>query len=218
VLGAGGGHVFCAMAALCAMLRIAEAVADTPDGEPSMFDGEVRATNLQIFPKWLDALRRHHGTRGRMDGACTGSHFGTCESDAWEQLLARLRTRPRKEQIAEINGVMNRAKYVSDLANWGITDYWASPSEFFIKDGDCEDYAIAKFASLRALGVPNQALRILVVQDLNLKIPHAVLTVYTNQTWLLLDNQTSQVVELKAIRHYRPIYSLNESTWWLHRR
>jgi predicted transglutaminase-like cysteine proteinase len=217
VAGAGG-HLRCALAALCAVLRIAAAAADTPDSEPVMFDGEVRASNLQLFPKWLDALKRHQASHGRIDGSCTGSHFGTCDRDSWERLLAELRTRPRAEQIAAINGAMNRARYVSDLVNWGLPDYWASPSEFFAKDGDCEDYAIAKFASLRALGMPNEALRILVVQDLNLKIPHAVLVVYANRTWLLLDNQTSQVVELKAIRHYRPIYSLNEFAWWLHRR
>jgi predicted transglutaminase-like cysteine proteinase len=183
-----------------------------------MFDGEVRAINLQIFPKWLDALKRHRASDGRIATSCTGSQFGHCQPEAWHQFLGELRQLPMPEQISAVHRAMNRARYVSDLANWGVGDYWASPSEFFAKDGDCEDYAIAKYASLRALGIPNAALRVLIVQDLNLKTPHAVLTVYVDRTWFLLDNQTSQVIELRTVRHYQPIYSINETTWWLHRR
>jgi predicted transglutaminase-like cysteine proteinase len=123
-----------------------------------------------------------------------------------------------RAQIEAVNAVMNRARYITDQVNWGMSDYWATPAEFFWKDGDCEDFAIAKFMSLRALGFPNDTLRIVVVQDLNLKTPHAVLAVHLEQGWLLLDNQVSQVVELRRVHHYQPIFSLNETSWWLHRR
>ena len=45
-----------------------------------------------------------------------------------------------------------RTTYLEDLANYGLPDYWATPLQFLDRDGDCEDYAIAKFVSLRELG------------------------------------------------------------------
>jgi hypothetical protein len=34
----------------------------------------------------------------------------------------------------------------------------------------------------------------------------------------VLDNQISRVVPAEIINHYKPIYSINEQAWWLHRR
>ncbi|MBM3489300.1 MAG: hypothetical protein FJX68_02450 [Alphaproteobacteria bacterium] len=36
----------------------------------------------------------------------------------------------------------------------GVEDYWATLAEFFDKHGDREDYAIAKYLTLKAAGVP----------------------------------------------------------------
>ena len=112
---------------------------------------------------------------------------------------------------------MNKHPYITDPVNWGVDDYWASIGQFFAKDGDCEDYAIAKFYTLRELGWDNDQMRIVVLQDLNLRVAHAILVVQAGERTLVLDNQINQVVEAAAIRHYRPIFSLNETHWWLHR-
>jgi len=197
---------------LAAMPARADGLAISP-----MLEREIPSANLKLFPKWLTMLERHAGSRGRVDTPCTRSQFGECAADAWTSMLARLRGQPPAQQIEAVNATMNRARYVTDMQNWGIEDYWETPSEFFAKDGDCEDYAIAKFMSLRELGFPSAALRIVVVQDMNLMVPHAVLAVHQGQEWLLLDNQVTRVVELRQVRHYRPIYSLNESGWWLHK-
>lgn len=72
--------------------------------------------------------------------------------------------------------------------------------------------------SLRALGFDVAQLRIVVLQDLNLKVAHAILAVEIDgQTWIL-DNQIKRVIEEERIRHYRPVYSVNEQSWWLHRK
>ena len=60
-------------------------------------------------------------------------------------------------------------------------------------------------------------MRIVVLQDLNLKVAHAVLVVYIDGKALVLDNQITKVVESKRIKHYKPIFSINEGAWWLHR-
>jgi predicted transglutaminase-like cysteine proteinase len=61
-------------------------------------------------------------------------------------------------------------------------------------------------------------MRIVVVDDLNLRIPHAILVVYLGERAYILDNQISRVVPAEVVNHYKPIYSINEQAWWLHRR
>ena len=178
---------------------------------------EFRSADLRVFPKWTGVLARHERSRGMIARGCTRSQFGDCEAEHWYAFMAALKGKPAREQVEAVNTTMNRARYITDMVNWGVEDYWATPSEFFWKDGDCEDYAIAKYLTLRSLGFAEDSLRLLVVQDLNLKTPHAVLIVYLDGKALLLDNQIGTVIEADRVRHYRPIYSLNESGWWLHR-
>jgi len=96
-----------------------------------------------------------------------------------------------------------------------MEDYWETPHEFIEISGDCEDYAISKYTSLRALGVPADKMRIIILQDLNLGgIVHAVLGIYVDGELLILDNQIKQVTSALKIYHYRPIYGINEDAWW----
>ncbi|MCH7710387.1 MAG: hypothetical protein IH903_01990, partial [Proteobacteria bacterium] len=60
-------------------------------------------------------------------------------------------------------------------------------------------------------------MRIVVLQDMNLRLAHAVLVVYLDDEAFVLDNQIRWVVKESTIRHYRPYYSVNETSWWLHR-
>ena len=99
----------------------------------------------------------------------------------------------------------------------GAKDYWAPPGQFFSKFGDCEDYAIAKFLTLRALGFTGDELRVVVVRDLNLKIGHAILAAYIDGKIYILDNQIKQAIAATTIRHYRRIYSVNEDGWCPHK-
>jgi len=116
---------------------------------------------------------------------------------------------------------MNKAKYVQDKNNWGKNDYWATPQEFMARFGDCEDYAIIKYLSLRMLGWKDEDLRVVAVKDLNLKVGHAVLVVYMTtksgkRIPLVLDNQIKDVVKASSIRHYQPVFSINQKNWWRH--
>ncbi len=187
-------------------------------GAPSFFGTtEVRRDNLAPFPKWTGAMARYFEERGKQPGACQEDKFNQCHWQAWQKLLAESRAKPPLQQLEQINKFLNQYRYITDPINWGVDDYWESPSQFLARYGDCEDYAIAKFLSLRALGWDNDRLRVVVLQDLNLKIPHAVLVAQVDGKYFVLDNQIPQVVEASTIRHYRPIFSVNETAWWLHR-
>ena len=161
-----------------------------------------------------EALERAFVEIGKVQqGGCRDG----CSYSSWGQMVTNLRGKPLPEQLQGVNDFLNQAPYVVDQLNYGIDDYWSSPGEFFSRFGDCEDYAIAKFLSLRALGVPAANLRVVVVQDLNLKVGHAILAVFLSAGTLILDNQIMPVVRAESVHHYLPLFSLNETGLWLHR-
>lgn len=185
-------------------------------GEGLFNSNETRAANITMFPKWSGALSRYFSERRLADAPCSESAFNRCHLREWSAFLESLRSEDRRTQVDAVNSFLNRQPYLTDPRNYGIADYWATPSQFLTRDGDCEDYAIAKFLSLRALGFDNDMLRLVVLRDLNLKIGHAILVVYLDGERLVLDNQIRRVVRAELIHHYRPIYSINEQYWWLH--
>ena len=191
-----------------------------PDNAPvqSFFNSvETRRENLDNFSKWTGVLERQRlETEASME-TCKTRGSEPCAYQKWLDYLQSLRGRPFPEQLEAVNSYMNYHPYVPDVINWGLNDYWETPGEFLVRDGDCEDYAIAKLFSLRRLGYVDMDLRIVVVQDMNLNVAHAILVVRTNgKTWVL-DNQIKRVVDAANVYHYRPIYSINEHYWWLHR-
>lgn len=185
---------------------------------PALFGyREVQSSKLHLFPKWRGALSRHFDEAKLQEAACTETAFNRCHLREWKKFLRGLRGIDRISQIKAVNYFFNRQPYIIDPKNYGVPDYWATPNQFMTRDGDCEDYAITKYFSLRALGFPAESLRILVLQDLNLNTAHAILIVYMGNKALVLDNQVATVVDATSILHYRPIYSINEKHWWLHR-
>jgi predicted transglutaminase-like cysteine proteinase len=181
-----------------------------PPAAPLFGTRELHSTNLTPFPKW-------RGTLDRFQGEIKNCPADSCGAKKWEDLVAELRGKDLMTQLSTINREMNAKRYIIDPVNWNMPDYWATPLQFMRKNGDCEDYAIAKYMALKELGVPVDEMRIVVLQDLNLRIAHAVLAVYVKGTPYVLDNQISSVVPASSIHHYQPVYSINENGWWLHR-
>ena len=179
--------------------------------------GEVRSDDLVRLTKWTATLARH---RAEADVAVTPCRpaQGRCHYTAWLAFLSTQRGRDRLSQIEAVNRYVNRKRYVLDDLNYGMSDYWATPAEFLARNGDCEDYAIAKFLSLRALGIPNRDLRVVILDDRLRRQAHAVVVVRHGGRLLVLDNQSAGAVPAETITHYAPIYSMNERSWWLHRR
>jgi|TARA_B110000261_G_scaffold67750_1_gene79295 predicted transglutaminase-like cysteine proteinase len=121
------------------------------------------------------------------------------------------------EKITKVNAIVNRVSYVSDKKQYGTGDYWASPLEFFDNGkGDCEDYSIAKYFALRALGVASSHMRLIIAKDDHINDFHAVLSVKVGDQFYILDNRTNRVKADIKLANLLPIYSLNESQWWLY--
>jgi len=176
---------------------------------------QTQQTDIRVFPQWIQVLERHL-REDVADGDCSDPKFNRCHLAQWFAFLKSIKNLPRDEQLDKVNQYANNMHYVLDIDNYGVEDYWAIPREFLAKGGDCEDYAITKLFSLRWLNYPIDDARIVVLQDTNLRVPHAVLAVARGNDIAILDNQISQVVSHHDIVHYRPVYSVNESHWWIH--
>ena len=159
---------------------------------------EVASRDISAFKKWTSLLPKLD--RVSFDQSKT-AQFQGMSMDA---------------QVNAVNNYVNKVRYIEDSKNFGKSDYWATPAEFFARGGDCEDFAIAKYAMLKQLGVPENKMRLAIVQDKIKNIPHAVLIVYTQNGPMLLDNQIKQTSEVASINRYKPIYSINAEGWWRH--
>ena len=185
---------------------------------PALFGTrEIAKTDLEPFPKWTGSLERFFKEREANKGPCEKTATNKCYYTTWAKFMRSVKDKDPLEKIEAVNTFMNGAKYIVDSINWGIKDYWETPGEFFAQFGDCEDYSVTKFLTLRLLGFKSEQLRIVIVEDLNLKVAHAILAVYVGDQILILDNQIKQVVDSATIRHYKPIYSVNQDGWWLHK-
>lgn len=178
---------------------------------------EVKSDNIEMFSKWTDVLARYDSTSHKLEDICGDERYNPCKLRDWKKKLEALKGKSLMEQVQEVNHFVNEYTYVEDIVNWGVGDYWETPYDMQDRGGDCEDYAISKFMSLRALGVSNDKMRVEIVQDLNLGgVIHAILIVFIDGEVYVLDNQIKQVMLAVDIYHYKPVYSINEEHWWRH--
>ena len=173
---------------------------------------QQRFADLSAFTKWASVLQRIDAQSPHAADDCKDD---TCPVLRWEKLLTSLEGKPLRIQMNAINEFFNKFTYITDMDNWGTDDMWNTPYELMARGGDCEDYAIAKYVSLKRLGVSDSDMRIMIVQDMNLNgIMHAILEVKIDGTAYILDNQAQRVAAELSIKHYRPLYAINERAWW----
>ena len=184
------------------------AFAPVKNHAPLFGTNEKESTNLQPFTKWSGMFERFD--------AAMHTQNGQKVIREWQTHLAAYQGLPLIQMAQKVNDLVNKQPYIVDSKNWGKSDYWETPIEFFTKGGDCEDFAIAKYASLRALGVPEDRMRVAIIHDEIKDMPHAVLILYTDNGPVLLDNQIKDVRYTDTVTRYRPIFTINRHAWWLH--
>ncbi len=137
----------------------------------------------------------------------------------WQQLIDSSKKLGEKEKLERVNSFFNQQiEFVDDDFLWGLNDYWATPLEVLSKGaGDCEDYAIAKYFTLRELGVADSKMRITYVKALELNQAHMVLTFFETPRSipLVLDNLIPAIKVATSRRDLLPVYSFNGSGLWL---
>lgn len=136
----------------------------------------------------------------------------------WESLL-RENIPTDKEKLQKINGFFNKKIiFVNDVDLYGVKDYWATPVEFLSRGaGDCEDFAIAKYFSLKIMGVSEEKLRIAYVKSLQYNIFHMVMLYYSTPEAepLILDNLIDSIKPASERRDLLPVFTFNGAGLWL---
>lgn len=139
--------------------------------------------------------------------------------DAWQRLLATQDQGSEMQRLQVVNQFFNQQlRYVEDIDLWHEVDYWATPIQSLIKGaGDCEDYAIAKYFSLRRMGIPSDKLRITYVKALTQNRAHMVLTYYASPQAepLVLDSLINAIKPASQRNDLLPVYAFNGEGMWL---
>lgn len=139
----------------------------------------------------------------------------------WREVVAGSQGLPEREQLARINDFFNHGiVFVDDAMAWGRADYWATPLETMGRGrGDCEDFAIAKYVSLRRLGVPLDKLRLTYVRASTggISQAHMVLAYYPSPSAepLILDNLISEIQPASRRPDLFPVFSFNSEGLWV---
>ena len=139
----------------------------------------------------------------------------------WQQLYQDLKNEDENEKLRRVNHFFNqRIKYISDEKHWGQKDYWATPYESLTTNGaDCEDFVIAKYYTLKELGIEVDKMRITYVKALRINQAHMVLTYFPTPDAipLVLDNLIGKIYSADRRKDLDPVYSFNGSGMWLER-
>jgi predicted transglutaminase-like cysteine proteinase len=112
-------------------------------------------------------------------------------------------------------GLVNRAVNLaitptSDEVQWGVADHWSPPLETLqTHRGDCEDYAIVKYAALLEAGLSRDDMKIVILRDFVRNEDHAVLAARVDGEWLILDNRNLALVPDTEMFGAHPVFALD---------
>ena len=138
--------------------------------------------------------------------------------ESWQVLVRADDSRTDLEKLKKVNDFFNdHVMFVSDFDHWGSEDYWATPVETLSSmAGDCEDFSIAKYFTLKAMGVSEKKLLITYVKALQLNQAHMVLTYYEKPGAipLVLDNLKTEILPATERSDLLPVYSFNGAGLW----
>ena len=171
-------------------------------GKDPVFHHRLKTAGSEVSAKWED-LRSRMRTEEQTIASCR-SDMGSCPEAArrFLEIVELGRQREGRARLGEINRAVNlRIKPADDWFLYGVDDFWSAPlATLGVGAGDCEDYAILKYAALRELGVALDDMRI--VRDTRRSTNHAVLAVRDDKQWLILDNRTFVMAKVDDVRHY----------------
>jgi len=174
----------------------------------AVFAPVMAGEDFHLAPETLDKTEAKYGQEAR------------ARLIAWEDLIIREAHQPDLEKLVLVNDFFNRLEFVDDILHWGEKDYWATPIEFIgSRGGDCEDFSIAKYFTLKAMGIDEEKLNLTYVKAINYNVSHMVLTYLTapGAEPLVLDNLVGEIKPASERTDLLPIYSFNGKGLWLAR-
>jgi predicted transglutaminase-like cysteine proteinase len=152
----------------------------------------------------------------------TGIHPETqARFEQWKSLIDSGSHWPDLKKLTSVNDFVNQLNFVDDIVHWQQEDYWATPLQTLVtKGGDCEDFAIAKYFTLSAMGMNEDKMRLTYVKALTINKAHMVVSYYEqpNDEPLVLDNLNRNILLASQRKDLVPVYSFNGAGLWLAKR
>lgn len=136
----------------------------------------------------------------------------------WQKLISDLKNDSEQDKLRKVNDFFNKVRFLDDIQHWQQKDYWATPVEFLVTNGgDCEDFTIAKYYTLKALGVDIAKMSIAYVKALDYNQAHMVLTYYSTPKAepVILDNLIPQIKKASKRKDLLHVYSFNGDNLWI---
>ncbi len=167
---------------------------------------KVDADSIQLSKADLERLGNTYGEKAKR------------RLEVWQNLLTELANEDEEYKLERVNDFFNRVRFIDDLTHWKKKDYWATPVEFLISNGgDCEDFSIAKYYTLKELGVSVDKLNLAYVKALDYNQAHMVLTYYAkpNSIPMVLDNINKKILPASKRPDLLHVYSFNGDKLWL---
>jgi predicted transglutaminase-like cysteine proteinase len=167
----------------------------------------------ELLTKWT-AVEADIRTESEILARCQeGAELCPPAAQKFLAIIADGRTHMGRARIGVINRAINLAiRPMGDLAQWGVPDRWSAPLVTLTTGrGDCEDYAIAKYVALRAAGVADDDVRLVIVRNLTVNEDHAVVAARLDGSWVMLDNRWFALA--KDVEMYRivPLFVLDNA-------
>ena len=125
------------------------------------------------------------------------------------------------KNLTNVNDFVNQFDFVDDIVHWRQQDYWATPLQTLVtQGGDCEDFSIAKYFTLSAMGMSEDKLRLTYVKALTINKAHMVVSYFDSPKSepLILDNLNSRILPASQRQDLLPVYSFNGDGLWLAKR
>jgi len=173
----------------------------------------VRVGAAPNFDKMLQLAGQRYGAAGMQN------------VQQWRTLLRDAQALPEPEKIKLVNGFFNRRiAFREDAEIWGTADYWATPLETLgHAGGDCEDFTIAKYVTLKLLDVPIERMRLIYVRaqiggaHSGVSQAHMVLGYYVTPGAepLILDNLITDIRPATRRTDLYPVFSFNSDGLWV---
>jgi len=210
------------LAALCVALAWAGiSRAGQPEPFEQLFGYTAFPAGERDFPRYLEK----HWTRvlqAERQSPClerTTSCLQPADAPQWVKLAAKAPSMEELTLLRTVNAFFNKFPAASDMKIYGVSDYWPSLAEFFRhRSGDCKAYTLAKYFALRALGVPDGKLRIVVARQTRFKANHSMLAVATSKGVFIMDDlvRPPDLIQPQEKLHseFIPLFMLNETGRW----
>jgi predicted transglutaminase-like cysteine proteinase len=172
-----------------------------------------RAPEGLLWTKWrkLEAEMREEASTL---AACRADPEA-CSAEAirFNKLVTVASRQSGRDRLSTISHAVNaNIRYTSDYAQHGVADLWSAPlATLGSGRGDCEDYAVLKYAVLRDAGVSPDDMRLVLLRDSQSREDHAVLSVRDDGRWYILDNRRLGFYEDRELPHYLPLFAIDQN-------